>query len=109
MLTIKLQDNPLRIYLNYAHLASAFYEAHPDPMISTQYIDNVLKRQDSATNKLVSSSFKHLLKYKNAIPHLVSFLKLDGVFGYGFESTFGPVVRSRSEKVKVTYFIYIRC
>jgi len=104
-------DNLERSYLpnsyhrttsNYADVAATLYASSDHPSTITSKLNCVLKR--NAVSKVKITSFKHMLKFRSVVPHLVRLLNAGGVWTIDCETAYAALVKCRVEKV--SYFIY---
>jgi hypothetical protein len=89
-----------RTCLNYAQIAAFVYECNLDNKTSSQKINKVIKRDHESKSTLSIFSFRNVLKYKGAVPHLVRLLLAGGVWGLDIEMALKGLVKIRIEEVR---------
>ena len=93
-----------RTCLNYTSITNHVYASSR----STTQIKDVVKRHHNITSTTKITLFHHLLKFKDAVPHLVQILVAGGIWTVDCEPAYGALVKCRSEKVSLFSFFFIR-
>lgn len=89
-------------------MAQRYYTIYNDQTTTTSYIGMMLKRnygpeELEASKRVKITSFKHLLKYKEAVPPLVQLLKTQGIWSFDLEGVYTQLNKCRVEKVNEIY------
>ena len=94
-----LQNSYHRTCLGYAEMASYVYETTDDISLSTGRIYNVVRRSKDKASMAKYKHFCHLLKFKEAVPHLLRLLRAGGIWTVDCEKAYAALVKCRIEQV----------
>lgn len=83
----------------------------------TDKIRQLVKHHHEQVSSMKITSFRHVLKFKEAVPHLVRLLHAGGVWTVNCESAYAALVKCRVERVyqifhyimnsQLTLFLYL--
>jgi hypothetical protein len=94
-----LENSYHRTCINYAQLARNIYKSSSDTLSSTSHIRDVLRRNPDEGSHVKITSFRNLLKFKEAVPPLLELLSAGGIWSLDCERAFKSLGKCRIEEV----------
>ena len=88
-----------RICLGYAQIADFIYSSSNSKEDSIAKIHHVVKRNHQESSSLKINSFRHILKFKEAVPHLIRLLGAGGIWSIDCEQAYFALLRCYVEHV----------